>query len=320
MPKSPEKSDSAFRTIREVADWLGVPTHVLRFWESKFDQIAPVKGAGGRRYYRPEDMRLLGGIKVLLHDDGLTIRAVAQRIEEGGVDPIRDLSPELAAEEPTPAPRTRRVIRKGDPMGAKDTASKPTPPEPKRTESPPPVTPEPTEPTRPAPDLGPPRSVPDPVQATRPAVPIARDHPTPLFDSLPEQPDAPVSSNAATPPADPLPEAPTPDPAKRPLDWAPPGLPPAVDDTAAPADPPHQLRHAPEPEPDLPAARPADPVEPPASEPAADAPYPLTRARRLARGAEPLAPLDRKRLRRLVRRYRALSEEIAEDLSEGSSR
>ena len=70
------KSAEAFRTISEVADWLGVPAHVLRFWESKFTQVKPVKRAGGRRYYRPADMRLLGGIRKLLHDDGMTIKGV----------------------------------------------------------------------------------------------------------------------------------------------------------------------------------------------------------------------------------------------------
>ena len=59
------KSPDAFRTISEVADWLGVQAHVLRFWESRFTQVKPVKRAGGRRYYRPNDMRLLGGIKKL---------------------------------------------------------------------------------------------------------------------------------------------------------------------------------------------------------------------------------------------------------------
>lgn len=110
MAQPPEKSDDAFRTIREVADWLVVPTHVLRFWESKFDMIAPVKGAGGRRYYRPEDMRLLGGIKVLLHDQGLTIRGVTQRIEAEGVEALMALSPELGLPEEG-QPRSRRVIR-----------------------------------------------------------------------------------------------------------------------------------------------------------------------------------------------------------------
>jgi len=86
------KSADAFRTIREVADWLGVPTHVLRFWESKFDVVSPVKGPGGRRYYRPDDMRLLGGIRVLLHDQGMTIRGVQKMIAEDGTAPIEALT------------------------------------------------------------------------------------------------------------------------------------------------------------------------------------------------------------------------------------
>ena len=68
------KSPDAFRTISEVAEWLDVPAHVLRFWESKFTQVKPVKRAGGRRYYRPTDMLLLGGIQNLLHDKGLSIK------------------------------------------------------------------------------------------------------------------------------------------------------------------------------------------------------------------------------------------------------
>lgn len=91
MPKSAQ----AFRTIREVADWLDVAAHVLRFWESKFNQIKPVKRAGGRRYYRPEDMALVGGIKVLLHDRGLTIRGVQKMIADDGVDAVMSLSPSV---------------------------------------------------------------------------------------------------------------------------------------------------------------------------------------------------------------------------------
>ncbi len=89
------KSPDAFRTIREVADWLGVAAHVLRFWESKFTQIKPVKRAGGRRYYRPADMRLIGGIKVLLHDEGMTIRGVQRLLREDGVAAVAARSPEL---------------------------------------------------------------------------------------------------------------------------------------------------------------------------------------------------------------------------------
>jgi DNA-binding transcriptional MerR regulator len=75
-----------------VADWLGTPTHVLRFWESRFSQVKPVKRAGGRRYYRPADMELLGGIKKLLHDDGLTIRGVQKILREEGVKHVAALS------------------------------------------------------------------------------------------------------------------------------------------------------------------------------------------------------------------------------------
>ena len=87
------KSPDAFRTISEVADWLGVPTHVLRFWESRFTQVKPVKRAGGRRYYRPSDMELLGGIRKLLHDDGLTIRGVQKLLREQGVKHVAAMSP-----------------------------------------------------------------------------------------------------------------------------------------------------------------------------------------------------------------------------------
>ena len=93
------KSPDAFRTISEVAEWLDVPAHVLRFWESRFTQVRPVKRAGGRRYYRPTDMELLGGIKRLLHDDGLTIRGVQKLLREEGVRHVAALSPALAPEE-----------------------------------------------------------------------------------------------------------------------------------------------------------------------------------------------------------------------------
>ncbi len=90
-----DKSPDAFRTISEVAEWLGVQAHVLRFWESKFTQVKPVKRAGGRRYYRPTDMILLGGIKKLLHDDGLTVKGVQKILNSEGVEHVSNLSPEL---------------------------------------------------------------------------------------------------------------------------------------------------------------------------------------------------------------------------------
>ena len=102
------KSPDAFRTISEVADWLGIQAHVLRFWESKFTQVKPIKRAGGRRYYRPADMLLLGGIKKLLHDDGLTIKGVQKILREEGMTHVSSLSApldELDFAEPRPAPK-----------------------------------------------------------------------------------------------------------------------------------------------------------------------------------------------------------------------
>jgi len=90
------KSREAFRTISEVAEWLDTPAHVLRFWESKFSQVKPVKRAGGRRYYRPGDMELLGGIKKLLHEDGMTIKGVQKILREQGVRHVAGLSAHLS--------------------------------------------------------------------------------------------------------------------------------------------------------------------------------------------------------------------------------
>jgi DNA-binding transcriptional MerR regulator len=80
------KSEQAFRTISEVADELDLPQHVLRFWETKFTQVAPMKRGGGRRYYRPEDVETLRRIKALLHHDGYTIKGVQKLLGGGGVN------------------------------------------------------------------------------------------------------------------------------------------------------------------------------------------------------------------------------------------
>jgi DNA-binding transcriptional MerR regulator len=79
-----DKAPEAFRTISEVADELEVPKHVLRFWEAKFAQLKPMKRGGGRRYYRPEDVALLRGIRFLLYSDGYTIRGVQKILREHG--------------------------------------------------------------------------------------------------------------------------------------------------------------------------------------------------------------------------------------------
>ena len=110
------KSPDAFRTISEVAIDLDVPQHVLRFWESRFSQIKPVKRAGGRRFYRPEDVDLLRGIRALLYTDGLTIRGVQKVLKERGLRHVagigRGAQPEpvviekiVYIEKPAPAPQ-----------------------------------------------------------------------------------------------------------------------------------------------------------------------------------------------------------------------
>lgn len=82
------KSPNAFRTISEVADGIGIPQHVLRFWESKFSQIKPMKRGGGRRYYRPEDVEIIDAIRRLLHDDGYTIKGAQKLLREHGVKAV----------------------------------------------------------------------------------------------------------------------------------------------------------------------------------------------------------------------------------------
>lgn len=79
------KGPLAFRTISEASEELGVPAHVLRFWESRFSFIRPMKRAGGRRFYRPQDIAVLQGVRRLLHDDGYTIKGVQKLHKEQGV-------------------------------------------------------------------------------------------------------------------------------------------------------------------------------------------------------------------------------------------
>lgn len=104
-----EKSPDAFRTIREVSDWLDTPTHVLRFWETKFHQIAPVKRTGGRRYYRPRDMLLLGGIKKMLHEDGHTIKAVQKILSKQGIQAVTEHSKPLSLVRMEPEPQRPEI-------------------------------------------------------------------------------------------------------------------------------------------------------------------------------------------------------------------
>jgi len=86
-----EKAPDAFRTISEVSDGLDVPQHVLRFWEAKFAQVKPLKRAGGRRYYRPDDIDLLKGIRALLYGEGFTIKGVQKVLREQGARHVAEM-------------------------------------------------------------------------------------------------------------------------------------------------------------------------------------------------------------------------------------
>lgn len=120
------KSPNAFRTISEAAEEVGAPQHVLRFWETKFSFVAPLKRAGGRRFYRPQDVVLLKAVRRLLHDEGLTIKGVQRLFKEQGVkklaswgdpDGLVSFEPDgaaaPAASEPvaTPAPTAGSSVR-----------------------------------------------------------------------------------------------------------------------------------------------------------------------------------------------------------------
>jgi DNA-binding transcriptional MerR regulator len=87
-----DKAPDAFRTISEVADDLEIPQHVLRFWETRFSQIKPMKRSGGRRYYRPDDVDLLRGIRRLLYGEGYTIRGVQRILKEHGIASVQRLA------------------------------------------------------------------------------------------------------------------------------------------------------------------------------------------------------------------------------------
>src|SRR5437868_13146539 len=87
-----DKAPDAFRTISEVADELDIPQHVLRFWESRFTQIKPMKRSGGRRYYRPDDVDLLRGIRQLLYGEGYTIRGVQRILREQGIKTVQNVT------------------------------------------------------------------------------------------------------------------------------------------------------------------------------------------------------------------------------------
>ena len=114
MAKGPE----AFRTISEAADELGVPQHVLRFWESKFSFIRPMKRAGGRRFYRPQDIAILAGVQRLLHQEGYTIKGVQRLHKEEGMARILSSASAGAAGRPAARPQAAPTVPRPAVQGA----------------------------------------------------------------------------------------------------------------------------------------------------------------------------------------------------------
>lgn len=117
-----KKAADAFRTISEVSDALDTPAHVLRFWESKFTQVKPVKRAGGRRYYRPDDINLLSGIKTLLHNQGMTIKGAQKLLREQGVKHVAAITPIVPLEDGTASRPAPVKTAKSAPVSAPDAA------------------------------------------------------------------------------------------------------------------------------------------------------------------------------------------------------
>lgn len=111
-----EKSSEAFRTISEVASELDVPKHVLRFWEGRFPQIRPMKRGGGRRYYRPDDVEFLKGVRRLLYEEGYTIKGVQKVIRDLGADFVKGCWQQLGR---SPGGRSTRGVPRAVAEGAK---------------------------------------------------------------------------------------------------------------------------------------------------------------------------------------------------------
>ena len=199
------KSADAFRTISEVAEILQVPAHVLRFWESKFTQIKPVKRAGGRRYYRPDDIRLLSGIRTLLHDDGMTIKGVQKILRERGTAHVAEMAPTLS-DMPDAAGSETTEAKVGAEVGAevlsfdrRSGTATGAGAEPSLSET----TPDDADPQQ-APDASPPAPPPDAPEHATVSEPEPDATPAPLDAAAPER----GASAPAAPSLPPLPDLP----------------------------------------------------------------------------------------------------------------
>ncbi|MCB1479574.1 MAG: MerR family transcriptional regulator [Rhodobiaceae bacterium] len=185
-----DKGPDAFRTISEVADDLDVPQHVLRFWETRFSQIKPMKRGGGRRYYRPDDVDLLRGIRKLLYGDGYTIKGVQRILKDRGIRHVIS----IGAGQPVQAETAEPVAAEAE--GASRTAS---PPPPQAAASPAPIAPE----AAPAPAVSrhqEPVSEYAPPAQSRPVPPAPAVEPPPSPVSSPKMPEpAAAPSGEAAP-------------------------------------------------------------------------------------------------------------------------
>ncbi|MFN0263446.1 MerR family transcriptional regulator [Tepidamorphus sp. 3E244] len=244
-----DKGPDAFRTISEVADDLEVPQHVLRFWETRFSQIKPMKRGGGRRYYRPDDVDLLRGIRKLLYGDGFTIKGVQRILKDRGVRHVIDIgagrmpggemaaAPEPAAPvlvQPTPQPAAPAPAPIATPAPPAPATAAPAP----AAQSAPAPTPAPAPPAAPEPTPAPATA---PASTTKPASGDETElPPLPRLDSLrifahdrvaASQPQEPAPAKApAAPPA--------PQPAPAPTAEKPPAAAPAQPAAEGKAEPP----------------------------------------------------------------------------------
>ena len=196
MARASVKSPDAFRTISEAADVLDLPQHVLRFWETRFSQIKPMKRSGGRRYYRPSDIALLQGIRHLLYDEGYTIKGVQRILREQGIAHVTGMAEGLSTEPAAVAPQSNQV-QQSTPVSPPASVNAPVRPDPVRaalhpspTQPPASVTPVAVDPIAPAP-------ISRPAQAPQPVQPLPQP-PSPSLRFVQEpEPEAPTHAQAA---------------------------------------------------------------------------------------------------------------------------
>lgn len=243
MARASAKSPEAFRTISEAADALDLPQHVLRFWETRFSQIKPMKRSGGRRYYRPSDIALLQGIRHLLYDEGYTIKGVQRILREQGIAHVvsfAEQKPAAPAPQPTaPQSAVPPIQPRPEPVPQQPIVQQPAQPDPVRAAlaSPQPQQPVPPQAAQQAQVAPPTHLAPPPVAASSSLRFVAEPEPEP--QSQPQQ-QAPshLSPQPAISQAVPQPVSqPQPPIASQPLpDPVPPAAPPVLDSiTPAPS-------------------------------------------------------------------------------------